>query len=89
MNDLVCPKCNKGILKPNDKNYSCDNFQSINNYCDFTIYLDTHGANLNEDNIRELIQKKYIGPLLLKTSKGVNYYAFLYLDNDFIIKARR
>lgn len=53
---ITCPKCNKGVIIKGRKAYGCSNYK---NGCNFLIPFDTFDASLSHEQILEHIAKSY------------------------------
>lgn len=61
-NDLCkCPKCGTGLIRINPKSYGCSNYKDEAIKCDFTIWKETFGRKISEEEAAALCQNKETG----------------------------
>lgn len=82
-NDVVCPKCNAGILLNGKMAFGCSNFK---NGCDFKIPFHLMGKKLNENQIRTLAEKKKTTLIKGFDLNGVKKDGLLKLTSEFNIE---
>jgi len=74
----VCPACGATPLKQTDAHYACPNPE-----CKFRIVKHVSGRELNMDEAKELIEKRFIGPLTgFRSRWGSEFEAAIELKED-------
>lgn len=75
---LVCPLCNKGQIRQNQKAYYCTEYK---NGCKFTIWNTFAGKTLSDKNVYDLVTSGKTSKIKFKKKDGTEYTASLMLEN--------
>lgn len=87
---LACPKCKIGEMKPGEKNWWCSRYKD-EIPCSFKIWKSLAGKNLNDTNIKTLLEKGKAGPFLFvsksnpeKNKKESEFEAYIKIEEGVI-----
>ncbi len=77
--DAPCPKCG-GVVQENYRKFQCQQ-------CDFSLWVVVSGREWAPEEISELIEKRFIGPLNgFRSRMGKPFSAGIRLNNEFRIE---
>ncbi|MFI0347826.1 MAG: DNA topoisomerase III [Chthoniobacterales bacterium] len=78
--EVICPKCNHGPFKENVRNFKC-------RHCGWSIWKSLASRPFEREEIRELLEKKMVGPLEgFRSRFGKLFTAAILLDEELKTK---
>lgn len=80
-----CPQCKEGVVRPTPKAAGCSRWREG---CRFTIWRQCYGKELNDDQMKELVEKQRTEVIegFQKKSGTGTYKARLVLNEEFKVK---
>lgn len=79
-----CPQCKKGFVRQTVKGAGCSQWKEG---CKFTIWRETFGRELSQDEMTELVKAKRTNVIKgFKSKTGSSYDARLILNDEFKVK---
>lgn len=90
----ACPYCHKGHIIKTEKDYVCTarlSKLSTNKCCKFSLSLHTHGIDITDDIVKQLINEGKTGRMPMSENKGFIYDAYFIVDptDGIVIKAEK
>lgn len=82
-----CPKCKEGIVRTTPKGAGCNRWREG---CNFSVWREVYGKELNDEEIKILVNKRETGLIkgFQKKSGNGTYDAHLIINNEFKIRLR-
>lgn len=78
--NIKCPKCSSGTMREGESSFTCDYFKSLDDKCNFIVWKNQFGIEINESILSDLCENNITDTLLLKNKNGDEYSAKLKLD---------
>lgn len=81
LEQLVCPKCQKGFMLKGKSAWGCSRWKEG---CDFKVMFDANGTVLSDKHLQELLTNKEVKMV----SKQSKQFMTLYLNSDFVLSMK-